>query len=69
MAIVAEGDRERIYLSPYEDHERLALSVRPPTTAPETDMPEEALGFRVQRYGMSKHRDLFTPRQLIALEH
>jgi putative DNA methylase len=30
-------------------------------------LPEKALGFRVQAYGIVKHRDLFTPRQLLAL--
>ena len=30
-------------------------------------MPERALGFRVQEYGMTKWRDLFTDRQLVAL--
>ena len=30
-------------------------------------MPAQALGFRVQLYGMIRHRDLFTPRQLVAL--
>ena len=34
---------------------------------PETDLPAKALGFRVQEYGMIKWRDLFTPRQLVAL--
>jgi putative DNA methylase len=35
--------------------------------APDTELPEKALGFRVQLYGMTKHRDLFTHRQLLAL--
>ena len=30
-------------------------------------IPEKALGFRIQAYGMTKHSDLFTSRQLIAL--
>ena len=30
MAIVAEGQRGRIYLSPDGDHERLALDIKPP---------------------------------------
>ena len=34
---------------------------------PDTDLPTRALGFRVQEYGMLKWRDLFTPRQLVAL--
>ena len=32
-----------------------------------SDLPAKALGFRVQEYGMIKWRDLFTPRQLVAL--
>jgi len=34
---------------------------------PDTDMPKDALGFRVQNYGMTKHRNLFTQRQLVAM--
>ena len=66
MAIVAEGDQGRVYLSPTAEHESVALSAMPEDT-PETDLPERALGFRVQQYGMSKWRDLFTDRQLVAL--
>ena len=66
MAIVAEGDRSRVYLGPTEEQEKIALSAMPKDT-PETDLPERALGFRVQEYGMTKWRDLFTDRQLVAL--
>jgi putative DNA methylase len=66
MAIVAEGDRERIYLSPDEKHEQIAISAEP-EWKPETDLPKKALGFRVQAYGMTKHSDLFSSRQLVAL--
>ena len=66
MAIVAEGDRGRVYLEPTEEQEEVALSATPKDT-PETDLPERALGFRVQEYGMTKWRDLFTKRQLVAL--
>ena len=66
MAIVAEGDRGRVYLEPTGGHEKIALSAMPKDT-PETDLPERALGFRVQEYGMTKWRDLFTDRQLVAL--
>ena len=34
---------------------------------PSTSLPEQALGFRVQAYGMLKHSQLFTNRQLAAL--
>ena len=66
MAIVAEGDRGRVYLSPTPEMEAIALSAQPQDT-PETDLPAKALGFRIQEYGMTKWRDLFTPRQLVAL--
>ena len=66
MAIVAEGDRGRIYLAPTPEMEAIARSAQPQDT-PETDLPAKALGFRVQEYGMTKWRDLFTPRQLVAL--
>ena len=66
MAVVAEGDRSRVYLEPTEEQENIALSAMPKDT-PKTDLPERALGFRVQEYGMTKWRDLFTDRQLVAL--
>jgi putative DNA methylase len=66
MAIVAEGTPGRIYLSPNEDQQQAAAISRPLGVA-ETDIPQEALGFRVQLYGMNKHYSLFTPRQLTAL--
>src|SRR5262249_22654099 len=41
MAIVAEGARGRVYLSPNEHDEQVAAMTRPPGVA-ETDIPEEA---------------------------
>ncbi|MFM6005762.1 MAG: hypothetical protein ACKPA7_19035, partial [Sphaerospermopsis kisseleviana] len=38
-----------------------------PEWKPNTNLPEQALGFRVQLYGMTQHADLFTNRQLVAL--
>jgi putative DNA methylase len=66
MAIVAEGVRGRLYLSPDDRHEELANSAEP-AEVPDTDLPAQALGFRVQGYGMTKHQHLFTKRQLVAL--
>ena len=37
------------------------------TNIPDAELPEQALGFRVQGYGMRTWADLFTNRQLIAL--
>jgi putative DNA methylase len=66
MAIVAEGDRGRIYLSPTSEMELIAQQAQP-MGVPETELPPKALGFRIQEYGMTKWRDLFTARQLVAL--
>ena len=66
MGIVAEGERGRVYVEPNEEHIRIAESAKP-SDVPETFLPEKALSFRVQVYGMTRHRDLFTPRQLVAL--
>ncbi len=67
MAIVAEGGRGRVYFSPSGKHESIASNCDEPDGVPDTDLPEQALGFRVQNYGMTKHRHLFTKRQLVAL--
>jgi len=66
MAIVAEGQRQRIYLPPNGTHVAAAEVTRP-DSAPDTELPSHALGFRVQAYGMTHHADLFTNRQLVAL--
>jgi putative DNA methylase len=66
MAIVAEGSRGRVYLAPTKEHEEI-IKKSDPANVPDTNLPEQALGFRVQIYGMTKHRNLFTPRQLVAL--
>ncbi len=66
MAIVAETKDGRVYFSPISEHENIANKAHP-TGYPETDMPQKALGFRVQRYGFDKHYKLFTNRQLLAL--
>ena len=66
MAVVAEGARRRTYTSPSEEHARAAHQAAP-SSAPNTPMPPQAPSFRVQAYGMTKHVDLFTNRQLVAL--
>lgn len=66
MAIVAELPRGRVYLPPSAEMEAIAFGAVP-LWKPDTPLPEKALGFRVQEYGMLKWADLFTPRQLVAL--
>lgn len=66
MAIVAEGERGRVYLAPTPEHEAAALAATP-EWKPEVEFFQKALGFRVGNYGMTKWSDLFTSRQLVAL--
>ena len=66
MAIVAQGDRSRVYLPPTSEMQEIARRAEP-RGVPDTRLPDKALGFRVQQYGMVRWRDLFTPRQLVAL--
>ena len=66
MAVVAEGERQRYYVAPTGEHEK-AADVPRPNDVPEAELPEQALGFRIQSYGMRTWADLFTNRQLAAL--
>lgn len=66
MAVVAEGSRARTYLAPDEEQLR-ASQVSRPDVLPVGELPEKALSFRVQAYGMTEWVDLFTARQLTAL--
>lgn len=66
LAVLAEGDSGRIYLSPTEIMESAAQACKPDWT-PDIEFFTEALGFRIGNYGMTKWSDLFTARQLIAL--
>jgi putative DNA methylase len=66
MAVVAEGDRQRIYLPPTEEHARAARVARP-DDVPDTELFDWPGRINVVRYGMTHHADLFTNRQLTAL--
>ena len=67
-AIVAGGDRKRLFVSPTDEHLK-AASAAEPKWRPSGSLPKqtEALGFRVQNYGFTEWHSLFTQRQLTAL--
>jgi putative DNA methylase len=65
-AIVAEGPRGRVYLPPQALHEEIAARAKP-AWQPTLRIPDQALGFRVQLYGIPTFAGLFTARQLAAL--
>jgi putative DNA methylase len=65
MAIVAEGDRGRIYISPTPEHEDLARQARP-DWRPEGELVGKCRD-QLPLYGMNTFAEIFTPRQLVAL--
>ncbi len=66
MAIVAEGTRGRVYLSPTAEQETLAATAKP-DWQPDNPLPDNPRDFKTPNYGMNTFGDLFTPRQLVAL--
>lgn len=66
MAIVCEGTRGRVYLSPTQELEDLAREAKP-TWQPELELPNNPRNFNTPIYGMNTFASLFTPRQLLAL--
>lgn len=66
MAIVAEGERSRVYLAPSREQEAIAATAAP-TWKPEGDIPARMTGGNCTPYGLTSWGDLFTPRQLVAL--
>ncbi|GAB4329265.1 MAG: DUF1156 domain-containing protein [Calditrichia bacterium] len=66
MAIVAEGDRGRIYLPPVAEHEKIAKQAEP-IWKPNILLPDESMTCWTKPYGIGTFGDLFTNRQLCAL--
>ena len=66
MAIVAEGERGRVYLSPTTEHDAAASQARP-GWRPDVELPVNPRDFKTPNYGLTTFADLFTPRQLVAL--
>ncbi|MDY0171254.1 MAG: hypothetical protein RBS80_32235, partial [Thermoguttaceae bacterium] len=66
MAIVAAGDRGRVYLAPTPDHEAAARKARP-EWKPELTISGSTQYLGVKPYGMDRFDQLFTDRQLVAL--
>ena len=66
MAVVAHGDRGRVYLSPSAEHEAIVCKARP-TWKPDCEMPKKHRNFQGPVYGLNNVGDLFTRRQLVAL--
>ena len=66
MAIVAEGDRGRVYLAPTPEHEAIARQAQP-EWEPDVEIPPDRRSMFTPLYGLTHFKHLFTPRQLVAL--
>lgn len=66
MAIVVQGPKGRIYLSPTDEIESVANNVSS-DWRPEVPLPENTRDFKTPNYGLNTFADLFTSRQLVAL--
>jgi putative DNA methylase len=62
MAIVAEGQRRRLYLSPTEDHENIVERIKK-NPLNDISLPNHSQYVGVLGYGMKSFGDLFTARQ------
>lgn len=68
MAIVAQGDGGRTFLTPTVEHEATARKATP-DWKPEGLLPPRLTGGSCVPYGMTTWASLFTERQLVALTH
>ena len=66
MAMVVEGARERLYLTPTEAMEVVARQAKQ-EWKPDTPIPNDPRALWVILYGLATFGDLFTSRQLVAL--
>jgi putative DNA methylase len=66
IAVVTTKAKKREFRPATKEQEFAALEAQP-SWQPETDLPDGGLGFRVQNYGLVKHKQLFTTRQLLVL--
>ena len=66
MAVVAEGDRGRVYLAPTSKHDECARKAKP-EWRPEVPISGSTQYIGVKPYGMERFDQLFTDRQLAAL--
>ena len=66
MAIVAEGERGRVYLAPTAEHEAAARKAKP-GWKPDVTISGSTQYLGVKPYGMYRFDQLFTDRQLMAL--
>lgn len=66
LAIVAEGERSQVFLSPDATHEEVARKAQP-TWHPDVPIADDPKAMWTIKYGLDNMGDLFTDRQTLAL--
>lgn len=66
FAVVLDGPRGRIYINPTEGMEELSKSEKP-KWRPNVKLPDNPRDFKTPNYGLTTYGELFTDRQLVAL--
>jgi putative DNA methylase len=66
MAVVAEGSKQRIYLEPDKEIEQVIAKANP-EWCPNDKLNHDPRAIWCPAYGLERYKDLFTPRQLVAL--
>ena len=66
FAVVLDGPRGRIYINPTDGMEELAKSEKP-KWRPDVKLPDNPRDFKTPNYGLNTYGELFTDRQLVAL--
>lgn len=66
FAVVLDGPQGRVYIEPTSEMEDLAFSAKP-SWKPETKLPDNPRDFKTPNYGLNTYGELFTDRQLVAL--
>lgn len=66
VSIVANSGNRRVYL-PADAAAAAKATIAPPDGLPETEIPHNPRAFTTPNYGIKRHSQLFTGRQLVAL--
>ncbi len=67
MAVVAQGDRSRIYLAPSDEQEKSAVVSIPDVAEIQHSLPNDPRNFWTVDYGLDRFDRLFSARQLTAI--
>ncbi|WP_240541910.1 DUF1156 domain-containing protein [Bifidobacterium simiarum] len=67
LAVVAEGNRKRLYISPSEEQREVAKQATKPVEIPTELLANDPKNLWTPAYGLTEFADLFTNRQLTVL--